>query len=1237
MRIFTFMKKPILNYFTRLVSFLLFFVSVSAVAQQHTIGSFAPTNAGAGETVTITGTNFSSITGVTFGGIAAASFTVVSATKITAVTGSGSSGSVAVAKTGFTTATKTGFTFSAIPTITGISTDFGGFWNSNTTVNNGTYPNDAHHLLSFTYDGITYSTGVNDAALSTNGVSYTSGNYKGLPVIMQGNTSGASLFIVAASNIDGNTAAGIYTHPKIKDLTIQSVLSDGINGLDLGTGYTNLPVGAISNFSINSIMPTKIADTDPAFIITQIADPSTSAFDTYKFVDAGGATVGNQVQIDLSKISPLGTYYLDLFTVPLGSTYLLAKPNGISAANTTRQLRFMALRLSDFGITTGNFSQVKFLQILPSGVTDMAFVAYNAAAINVPPSIEQDLTASNTKICSPGGGSAFLKVGVTAASGGTLSYVWEVSTDGGTSWLPVSDGGIYSGAANNALIISSASAGDQYRATVTESGSGYSATSAAFIISSIANVALAGTLNPVGFTNCLNSGSGTTFLTVNPTGGTGSYNYQWSSSTTSGGTYTDIAGANYKNFSPPLSSNGTLYYKVLITSGCLSNLSAAAAVTINGEVINTVTNGSVCNTGIVPLSATATGGTINWYAASTGGASLGTGNNFNTPSINATTTYYVGTTSGTCLSSRIPVVATVVSTIALSSANFNITNATDVCAGAGPDITVNSSNLIDASYTINYSITGSNTVGSATATMTVTGGNGTFTTAPLSNAGANTITITGVVIGGCTITPSSGNTRSFNVNSGSPLAGSFSLAVSAGCTNAGSTVTVSSNTLASGTYLLTYNISGTNTIASTTAQIIFTAGTPGTGTFNLPALSNSGGGNTLNATAIALLSSPDCSSILNSSSGAFITNMPPVADAGLPQLICATDAAKNITASASAANYSALAWSSSNGTGTFTNNTTAQALSATGYQPDAADVTRGFVYLTLTATANTGCADITKTVTLSISPVSSGGKVTADQTIVSGTQPVDLVLTGYTGTVTKWQKSADAAFSNPIDIASTATTLTGAVIGNLITTTYFRAVVKSGACGEASSGYAIISISTLPINLLYFTGQCVNNATSLEWATASEINNKYFTVERSADGNNWRIIKTIAGAANSSQLNTYSYKDSGTSSTNNFYRLKQTDFDGRNTYSKVLNLTCNALRKNEMIIAPNPGKDIFVISNLPVNGLLRIYNAQGTQVITPMLIRNARTSVDFKNLPAGVYYVLTGTGDETVSGTLIKK
>ena len=90
------------------------------------------------------------------------------------------------------------------------------------------------------------------------------------------------------------------------------------------------------------------------------------------------------------------------------------------------------------------------------------------------------------------------------------------------------------------------------------------------------------------------------------------------------------------------------------------NISASTNITINNPIITATTDNSRCGTGSVTLEATASTGTINWYANATGGSSLATGTNFNTPSISSTTTYYVDATGNGCTTpTRTPVVATV--------------------------------------------------------------------------------------------------------------------------------------------------------------------------------------------------------------------------------------------------------------------------------------------------------------------------------------------------------------------------------------------------------------------------------------------------------------------------------------------------------------------------------------------------------------------------------------------------
>jgi hypothetical protein len=121
---------------------------------------------------------------------------------------------------------------------------------------------------------------------------------------------------------------------------------------------------------------------------------------------------------------------------------------------------------------------------------------------------------------------------------------------------------------------------------------------------------------------------------------------------------------------------GTYSLTVTDANGCSGTASTVVVVNTTPSITST-TPASRCGTGTVNLGA-ASLGTINWYAALTGGASLGTGTSFTTPSISVSTTYYVDATSGSCTSSpRIAVIATVNTSPTATASNNGM-----VCTGS---------------------------------------------------------------------------------------------------------------------------------------------------------------------------------------------------------------------------------------------------------------------------------------------------------------------------------------------------------------------------------------------------------------------------------------------------------------------------------------------------------------------------------------------------------------------------
>ena len=124
---------------------------------------------------------------------------------------------------------------------------------------------------------------------------------------------------------------------------------------------------------------------------------------------------------------------------------------------------------------------------------------------------------------------------------------------------------------------------------------------------------------------------------------------------------------------------------------------------------------------------------------------------------------------------------------------------------------------------------------------------------------------------------------------------------------------------------------------------------------------------------------------------------------------------------------------------------------------------------------------------------------------------------------------------------------------------YFQIWTKTIYGGPTSAYLDDVSIYesepvNLPIELLYFKGSVYNSDNILHWSTASEDNNDYFAIEKTKDGIDWEILTRESGAGNSSNQLYYSSVDENVESIINYYRLKQTDYDGRFKYSDIISI-----------------------------------------------------------------------------------
>lgn len=175
-----------------------------------------------------------------------------------------------------------------------------------------------------------------------------------------------------------------------------------------------------------------------------------------------------------------------------------------------------------------------------------------------------------------------------------------------------------------------------------------------------------------------------------------------------------------------------------------------------------------------------------------------------------------------------------------------------------------------------------------------------------------------------------------------------------------------------------------------------------------------------------------------------------------------------------------------------------------------------------------------------------------------------------------------------------------------------------------------INSSPLPIDLINFEAMCDSKKVNLNWTTASETNNDYFTIERSGGAINWQIIGKVGGAGNSNQILNYSLIDAEPLQDVSYYRLKQTDFDGLFKYSSIVAVTCENNNFSTINIYPNPNIGRFTIDGVKQNAVLIIFNTLGEKM-TEQNISSEKTEIYLSNLSSGIYFVQINSEKESVT------
>jgi len=189
----------------------------------------------------------------------------------------------------------------------------------------------------------------------------------------------------------------------------------------------------------------------------------------------------------------------------------------------------------------------------------------------------------------------------------------------------------------------------------------------------------------------------------------------------------------------------------------------------------------------------------------------------------------------------------------------------------------------------------------------------------------------------------------------------------------------------------------------------------------------------------------------------------------------------------------------------------------------------------------------------------------------------------------------------------------------------------------------------LPIQLLDFKAELnEDGGVDLGWTTASEVNNEYFSIERSTDGIDFETVLERDGAGNSNQHLEYAAIDENPLAGTSYYRLKQTDYDGSFAYSELR--AVNVLKELKFSVKPNPATDRLQITFGEIAGgsvfvmtpeykaKIRIYNIAGKLVYKKKFDDTFyKFNIDVSNFDEGMYLVNLETAGQVYKTKFVKE
>ncbi len=204
-----------------------------------------------------------------------------------------------------------------------------------------------------------------------------------------------------------------------------------------------------------------------------------------------------------------------------------------------------------------------------------------------------------------------------------------------------------------------------------------------------------------------------------------------------------------------------------------------------------------------------------------------------------------------------------------------------------------------------------------------------------------------------------------------------------------------------------------------------------------------------------------------------------------------------------------------------------------------------------------------------------------------------------------------------------------------------RVALRQGSAGNSATltidgirASATWANGPLPVKLTSFTAEAVNQNVILNWATAAELNNNGFEIEKSLDGKHFEKIAFVKGNGTSARVNKYQFIDAvATKQIDAYYRLKQVDFDGKFTYSDIVKVSND--NQLDVVVGPNPfSNEIKVTSNQNIYAI-EVIDMTG-KVCFSSNPNSLNYSFKLDNMNNGVYFIRVNNGEQTISKRIIK-